>query len=99
MPDVALHGPYDEHRVTVDSWTVPFVTASPMNGGRVNLSLDQRYGLVLTVAELDRFMPFLADAIAIALGYTCHPRSGWKAPKQRYEMARLNTLCFEELET
>jgi hypothetical protein len=39
--------------------------------------------LDLTVAEAERVVPFLADAIAIALGYTCHPRADWDVPHQR----------------
>lgn len=96
---VELHGPYDEQRVTVDGWTVPFLTASPVNGGRVDLSLDRRYGLILTVREVERVVPFLADAIAIGLGYTCHPRKDWEAPKRRYEMSRLRSLYVEETQS
>lgn len=93
---VELHGPSDEQSVTVDGWSVPFLTASPMNGGKVDLSLDQRYGLILTVEEFERFVPFLADAIAIALGYTCHPRADWDAPKRRYPMHRIHTILSTE---
>lgn len=93
---VGLHGPYDDCRVTVDGWTVPFLEAVPVNGGRIDLTLDRRYGLVLSVAEAERIVPFIADAIAIALGYTCHPREDWDAPKRRFEMARLRSLYFEE---
>lgn len=93
---VSLIGPHDEHMVTVDGWTVPFLTAQPVNGGRVDLTLDNRYGLVLDIAEAERIVPFIADAVAIALGYTCHPREDWEGPKRRYEMSRLRPLYFEE---
>jgi hypothetical protein len=49
----------------------------------IYLSLDNRYGLDLTVAEAEQVVPFLADAIAIALGYTCHPGADWNGHRQR----------------
>ena len=35
--------------------------------------LDGRLAITVTGEEGERFVPFLADAIATALGYTCHP--------------------------
>lgn len=96
VPDrVALHGPYKDCLVTVDGWTIPFLEAAPVNGGIIDLVLDRRYGLALSVMDAERIIPFIADAIAIALGYTCHPRADWDVPRRRYEMSRLRSLYFE----
>jgi hypothetical protein len=48
----------------------------PVNGGKIGLLLDARYALDISVADADAFRPWIADAIAIGMGYTCHPRRG-----------------------
>ncbi len=95
MADVEYVGPFGDWRVVVDGWTVPYLTVVPCNGNRIDLSLDNRFGLVLDGADAERVVPFIADAIAIALGFTCHPRSDWDGPKQRHPMSRLRPLYFE----
>jgi len=69
-------GPFTSHRVIVDGRQVPFLDAEPANGGRICLTLDDRYGLDISVADAERIVPFIADCIAVALGYVCHPRPG-----------------------
>lgn len=68
-------GPFSQHDVVVDGWKVPLLHAHP--GGdhdeNVMLVVDNRLALTLSVEEAERFVPFLADAIAVALGYTSHP--------------------------
>jgi hypothetical protein len=70
---VEFIGPFEKWSVVEDGWEVPYLEALPLPGGNVSLTLDRRYGLDLTVAEADRFIPFLAQAIAVASGYACHP--------------------------
>jgi hypothetical protein len=79
----------------VDGWRVPFLAAKPLDGGRVDLTLDDRYALVLDVATAEEVVPFVADAIAIAIGFTCHPRADWEGPKPRHPMRRLRPLYAE----
>jgi hypothetical protein len=76
MSDYEIVGPFESHHVIVDGRRVPFLEALPMNGGKISLLLDSRYALDLSVADADAFIPWIADAIAIAMGYTCHPRRG-----------------------
>jgi hypothetical protein len=73
---VTFPGPFQHHDVVVDGWSVPFVKASfrPDTEDHVRLILDDRIGLDLTSAEAEKLMPFLADSIAVALGYGAHPR-------------------------
>ena len=40
----------------------------------IMLVIDNRLAMTVSVEEAERFVPFLADAIAVALGYTAHPR-------------------------
>ncbi len=76
MSDCQIVGPFQSHRVIVDGRRVPFLEALPVNGGKISLLLDGRYTLDISVADADAFIPWIADAIAIAMGYTCHPRAG-----------------------
>jgi hypothetical protein len=72
---VTFPGPFQHHDVVVDGWSVPFVKASFRSDeeDHVRLILDDRIGLDLKSAEAEKLLPFLADAIAVALGYGAHP--------------------------
>lgn len=72
---VTFPGPFQHHDVVVDGWSVPFVKASFRADAEdhVRLILDDRIGLDLNSAEAEKLMPFLADAISVALGYGAHP--------------------------
>jgi len=70
---VSFPGPLSQHDVVVNGWRVPFLHAQVHDGGRLSVVLDNRFGLELTVAEAERVVPFLADTIAVALGYDAHP--------------------------
>jgi hypothetical protein len=79
-PGLELVGPFERHEVVVNGWQVPLLQARPEPGGRIVVTLDNRIALDLTVDESERFLPFLADAIAVAQGFTCHPREGQIEP-------------------
>jgi hypothetical protein len=72
---VTFPGPFQHHDVVVDGWSVPFVKASFRSDDEdhVRLILDDRIGIDLKAAEAEKLLPFLADAIAVALGYGAHP--------------------------
>jgi hypothetical protein len=92
MP-VDFIGPFEHHDVVVNGCSVPFLTATPLNGGRVHLTLDGRFGLDITVAEAEQIVPFIADAIAIASGYAAHPHASESPdPKPRHPFARMTRL-------
>lgn len=76
MSDYEIVGPFESHRVIVDGRRVPFLDALPVNGGKIALLLDGRYSVDIDVAQADALIPWIADAIAVALGFTCHPRRG-----------------------
>jgi hypothetical protein len=92
MRSVEYVGPFKRWDVVVDGRKVPYLQGRPCNGGRVDLGLDHRYGLILDVATADRVVPFLADAIAIAMGLTCHPRLGWDGPEPLPPFPRATAL-------
>ncbi len=90
---VEFVGPFEHHDVVVNGWRVPFVEATPMDGGRVLLLLDHRFGLELTIEEAERVVPFLADCIAVACGYTAHPgRDGLDEPRPSHPMVRVHSV-------
>jgi hypothetical protein len=76
-------GPFEEYRVLLHGHEVPFVYALPRAGGGLHINLDNRFGLDLTMEEAERFLPFLADTIAVALGFTCHPAPECPEPRAR----------------
>lgn len=90
-------GPFEHHDVIVDGHVVPYLRATPLDGGRVDLTLDRRFGLVLSVTEAERFVPFLAHAIAVASGYTSHPDEERDDPKPRHPFPRVSSLVIDEL--
>lgn len=97
---VSFPGPFSQHEVVVDGWKVPFLHAHP--GGEhdenVMLVVDNRLALTVSVEEAERFVPFLADAIAVALGYTCHPDEDATQPLVKQSQprpVRMNALAIE----
>lgn len=79
---VKFPGPFQHHDVVVDGWRVPFLQAHMTAEDRVSLVLDRRLGAELSVEEAERFVPFLADAINVALGYGAHPRGDMPLPER-----------------
>jgi hypothetical protein len=71
--DEMFNGPYDDppYRLTSGGYDVPLLAAG-IDGERVNLFLDRRFGIETTKEECARWIPFLANAMAIAAGYSCH---------------------------
>lgn len=73
---VEASGPWvrPEWEFNVGGFRVPHVQASLANGHEKTwvLSLDRRFLLEADDEEVQRWMPFLAHAMAIAAGYTCH---------------------------
>lgn len=71
---VTFPGPITSHPVVVDGWSVPFLEAHLRGEEGIQLVLDGRIGIDLGTNEAERLIPFLADAISVALGYGAHPR-------------------------
>ncbi len=71
---VIYPGPFEHHDVVVNGWKVPFLEAHLQGEDRVLLVIDRRLGGEFSAQEAERVIPFVADAISVALGYGCHPR-------------------------
>lgn len=90
-------GPFETHDVVVNGWLVPYLVAHPGNGGMIHLTLDRRFGLDLTVADAERVVPFIADCIAVASGYTAHPGcDGLDEPRRSHPMVKTHSIITEE---
>ncbi len=95
MNGYEIVGPFESHRVIVSGRRVPFLSARPVNGGKIALTLDNRIGVDVDVAQADALIPFIADCIAVAMGYTCHPREG-DEPRRSVPFPRsqrVNLIC------
>jgi hypothetical protein len=92
---VGFPGPFSHHDVVFRGRRVPFLHAHPLDGGQVHLSLDRRFGLDLTAEEAERFVPFLAHAIAVALGYTAHPKVERDGPNASHPFPRVVPLALD----
>ena len=80
---VSFLGPFEHHDVVVEGWRVPYLHAHPADEDGVTLVLDRRLGIRLSTNEAERVVPFVADAIAVALGYGAHPRGEREEPPAR----------------
>ena len=80
---VDFPGPFARHDVVVDGWRVPYLHAQIAGEDKVLLVLDRRLGLEISANEAERILPFIADAIAVALGYGAHPREDTPRPLER----------------
>lgn len=67
-------GPFRRWPVTLNGWTVPHLEAKAHPEGDVVVTLDGRWELELPAEVAGRTIAFMADAIAVAMGYACHPR-------------------------
>lgn len=84
---VEFVGPFDRWDLVVGGRVVPYLDARPVNGGRIDFTLDHRFGLVLDLATAEYVAPFLAHCIAVASGYTSHPSAGAE-PNPRHPFPR-----------
>jgi hypothetical protein len=90
MPGMAVTfpGPFEHHDVVVNGWRVPFLQAHMRGEDRVLLVLDRRLGAEFSVQEIERVVPFVADAMAVALGYGAHPDDDTPRPLERAPFPR-----------
>ncbi len=91
VPDdfrVTFPGPFRHHDVVVDGWKVPLLEAHMSGEDRVSLVIDHRLAEEFSVVEAERVVPFVADAIAVALGYGAHPNADTPRPLERAPFPR-----------
>lgn len=72
---VEVHGPFlPEWRITVGGYRVPYIQARENDDGSIEIVVDHRFTLENPVPreEFDRWIPLLANAMAVAAGYSSH---------------------------
>lgn len=76
---VQLVGPFiGSNKITIDGYSIPFLTAHDLRktatvpSDLVELILDDRFSITATRAEVDRWGWFLANAMAVAAGFSSH---------------------------
>lgn len=92
---IEIHGPFQpEHRVTMDGYHVPYIDVTPHADGTVSVGVDRRFGMPGPVPreELDRWLPILANAMAIAAGFSCHGENCTPLNPFKVQMAQLGSL-------
>ena len=78
--DIKSIGPFDLFPVMMNGWTVPKLEAQYTDDG-VALVLDRRFRCTVPADMASEVIMMVADATAIALGWSCHPRSvDWVPP-------------------
>jgi len=77
---VEFVGPFERWDVVIDGRKVPYLEGRPCNGGKIDLGLDHRFGLILDLATAEYVVPFIANAIAVGMGYSSHPLREWDGP-------------------
>ena len=92
MSAVEYIGPFKHHIVKVNGWPVPFLTAEPAEDGGVFPSLDNRFCLKVELDDEAEVAPFIADCIAVGLGFTSHPSDATAEPKRRIPYHRLHGM-------
>jgi hypothetical protein len=85
---VTFPGPFTHHDVVVNGWRVPFLQAQMRGEDRVLLVIDRRLGAEFSIQEAERIVPFVADAMAVALGYGAHPDDDTPRPLERSPFPR-----------
>ena len=74
MTRIEIVGPFlEEWKVTFDGYQVPYISAREKDG-TVDVCIDHRFMMPGPVSreEFDRWLPILANAMAVAAGYSCH---------------------------
>lgn len=81
--EVTFPGPFTHHDVVVRGWRVPYLQAHMQGEDRVTLVIDRRLAAEFSADEAERVVPFVANAIAVAMGYGAHPREDTPRPLPR----------------
>ena len=70
--NVSFIGPFHEvHRITINGYRLPRVTAIPQENGNLGICLDERFLIEGTPEECAKWLWFVANAMAIGAGYSC----------------------------
>jgi hypothetical protein len=85
-------GPFEEYRVVWGGYEVPHIEARPMKDGTYYVTVDNRFGIHQSVTreELENWMPILANAMAVAAGWSCHGDNSRRPNPYMIRVSRLH---------
>lgn len=92
-------GPFDDYRVTLNGYRVPYLRAVRVNG-TISLELDERIGC--DIPDDERTMPiidFIANAMAVAAGYTCFGENSQLSNEFKRRLIGINLSRVDEGDT
>jgi len=86
MAKTEPYGPFERWPVSLDGHDVPHVEVRPTPDGKFYICVDRRFIIhkAVTQEELDNWMPIMANAMAVAAGYSCFGESS--APINPYKV-------------
>lgn len=79
-------GPFaspEYHVAVIDGYLVPHIKLVPKTGaddGKTEIHLDERFIYIVDTSDLDVFLHLMANAMAIAAGYSCFGENSVKDP-------------------
>ncbi len=94
---VSFPGPFTHRDVVVNGWRVPYLQAHITAEDRVMLVIDRRLAAEFSVEEAERVVPFVADALAVAMGYGAHPDDRTPRPLARARYPRAERVVAVDL--
>lgn len=91
---VSFIGPFQpEHRISCGGYRVPHITAFPQANGAIALCLDGRFSKEVSQEEAKQWIWFLANAMAVAAGYSCFGSNSRKEPNPfKVQMVGITTF-------
>lgn len=96
---VEFHGPFHDpiYRLTVNDYEVPYLTASmDLDSDRLILILDRRFMIEANREEAERWLGFLADAMAIAAGFSSHGEHSGPVNPFHHRVVAITSVETEE---
>lgn len=89
-------GPFiPEHLVSINGYKVPYITVTPTQDGRIDLYVDCRFGLdaPVSIEEFNRWIGIIANAMAVAAGYSSHGENCQPINKYKVKLTSLGKIA------
>lgn len=95
------HGPFVDkyYKITVDGYEVPNIAArkSRLQTDKWELLLDGRFSITVQEKDMQQWLWFLANAMAISAGYTCHGEQSCIANPFKKQLIGLSGAEFDDI--
>jgi hypothetical protein len=79
-----------EVRLAIDGYLVPNISATALSDGMVSLVLDRRFEIIASRDEVERWLWFVANAMAIGGGYSCFGENSIPIHPYRLQFTGIN---------